>query len=394
VIDTAPILTESKVEKIITTVTETKTSGVPKREETKITEVKTSYVPKRDEVKLVETKTTVTPLKEESVQKSASTREDTSSSLNDTVLTSYSSSPYRSTIAPRLTIVSRRAQPVTLNSTPNTFGSNAISLRPAVLQNSAAFALKETRQKEKQQLSELNDRFASYVERVRYLEAQNKKLQIELDALRGKWGQESKQIEKMYKIELEEARNVMNDTAKHRDSLQLKLNKNERDLEDVRRKYTDLESVLSSDKSKISQLNEQIASNESEIVLLRRRLNDLQDEEKRYRNEAQRMLSEIQRVTFELENEMKQRLILENDKQSLEEELLFIKEVHNKELEEMKQLAIQESGFDPSLFFKSELSNAIRQIRDEYETLSQAQRSELEGWYRLKVNLFIDFFQT
>lgn len=236
------------------------------------------------------------------------------------------------------------------------------------------------------ELCELNDRFAGYVERVRFLEAQNKKLQMELGILKGKWGQETKQIEKMYQVELEEARSVLNDTSKQKDSLQLKLDRSEHELDSVKKKYQEIEAYLNEDKQKIVKLREQIAANESELGLLRRRLQDLQDEEKRYKQETQRMMNEIQRVSYELETEMKQRLMLENDKQSLEEELVFLREVHAKELEELKNLALQDSGLDPSVFFKSELANAIKEIRDEYESLNQSQRNELEGWYRLKIN--------
>jgi intermediate filament protein if len=85
-------------------------------------------------------------------------------------------------------------------------------------------------------LGELNDRFAGYVERVRFLEAQNKKLQIELDVLKSKWGSETKQIEQMYKVELEEARSVLNDTSKNKDFFQLQLVKQESELETMRRR--------------------------------------------------------------------------------------------------------------------------------------------------------------
>ena len=85
-------------------------------------------------------------------------------------------------------------------------------------------------------MSELNDRFAGYVERVRFLEAQNKKLQIELDMLKSKWGQETKHIEKMYQVELEEARSVLNDTAKTKDGLQVKLDRSEQELNEMKKR--------------------------------------------------------------------------------------------------------------------------------------------------------------
>ena len=103
--------------------------------------------------------------------------------------------------------------------------------------NYSIWKCRESRQKEKQQLGELNDRFAGYVERVRFLEAQNKKLQMELNILKGKWGTETKQIEQMYKIELEEARSVLNDTSKTKDCVQYQLSKQEGELDSMRKKY-------------------------------------------------------------------------------------------------------------------------------------------------------------
>jgi len=318
----------------------------------------------------------------------------TSSSFNKDSYASESYSPqYRSTISPRHTVISRRSNvergqnySTLVHYQYASLNDSAISMRPAGAQTAATQALKESRQKEKQQLGELNDRFAGYVERVRFLEAQNKKLQMELSILKGKWGTETKQIEQMYKIELEEARSVLNDTSKTKDCVQYQLTKQEGELDSMRKKYIDVEHLLDKEKQRIAYLQEQIAANESEIGLLRRRLADLNDEEKRFKQEAARMLAEIQRVSFELETEMKNRLMLENDKQSLEEELIFLKEVHTKEIEELKHLQFQQQGLDPALFFKNELSHAIKEIRDEYESLNQSQRSELEGWYRIKVS--------
>jgi len=56
-------------------------------------------------------------------------------------------------------------------------------------------------------------------------------------------------------------------------------------------------------------------------------------------------------------------------------------------------LQFQHQGIDPAVFFKNELSQAIKEIRDEYESLNQSQRSELEGWYRIKLEKAVSEIQ-
>jgi len=53
---------------------------------------------------------------------------------------------------------------------------SGIPLRPN-RGSSALVAVNETREREKRELCQLNDKFAQYVEKVRFLEAQNRKLQ-------------------------------------------------------------------------------------------------------------------------------------------------------------------------------------------------------------------------
>ena len=98
-----------------------------------------------------------------------------------------------------------------------------------------------------------------------------------------------------------------------------------------------------------------------------------------------KLVLDIQRVTQDLDQETIARVQLENEKQSLEEEINFLKQIHAQEIEELKQANLIGTALDPANFFKHELSSAIRDIREEYEQLNNQQRTELESWYRLKV---------
>ncbi len=97
------------------------------------------------------------------------------------------------------------------------------------------------------------------------------------------------------------------------------------------------------------------------------------------------MLAEIQRITAELDSETLQRVQLENEKNGLEEELSFLRQMHSQELEDLRQKSFLDVGLDSSQFFKSELANAIREIRGEYEQINNSQRADMEQWYRMKI---------
>jgi intermediate filament protein if len=58
---------------------------------------------------------------------------------------------------------------------------------PSPFGQNAASAIRDNREREKKEMSDLNDRLASYIEKVRFLEAQNRKLAADLEMLRGRW---------------------------------------------------------------------------------------------------------------------------------------------------------------------------------------------------------------
>ena len=101
--------------------------------------------------------------------------------------------------------------------------------------NNGVAGFMTTREREKMDMRDLNERFANYIEKVRFLEAQNRKLASELDELRGKWGKETNAVKTMYETELEEARKVIDETNKDRSRLQVRVGQAEEQLDDVAR---------------------------------------------------------------------------------------------------------------------------------------------------------------
>lgn len=79
-----------------------------------------------------------------------------------------------------------------------------------------------TRSNEKQELQELNDRFASFIEKVRYLEQQNATLTLELNQYKGKQQQgQPNRASQLCQQEMRELRRQVDLIGKERDQIQV-----------------------------------------------------------------------------------------------------------------------------------------------------------------------------
>jgi len=78
-----------------------------------------------------------------------------------------------------------------------------------------------SRIKEKEELQNLNDRFAGYIEVVRQLKEQNLKIETELIAVKEQHGMGSDGIKALYETELADTRALLDETAKEKAKQQL-----------------------------------------------------------------------------------------------------------------------------------------------------------------------------
>merc|ERR1719369_1563388 len=81
----------------------------------------------------------------------------------------------------------------------------------------------ESREKEKVALQELNDRFAAYIERVRFLEADNKRLQSIITTLTVKFEELDAILRAIYDAELAAARKALDETTAAKAAVEIKV---------------------------------------------------------------------------------------------------------------------------------------------------------------------------
>lgn len=106
----------------------------------------------------------------------------------------------------------------------------------AAVTSSGVGAVRVGRERDKKDMQDLNERFASYIEKVRFLEAANRKLSDELETLQARWGRETTQVKAMFEEELKEARRLLDESDKERTRLDIKVNFVEEQNDELRSK--------------------------------------------------------------------------------------------------------------------------------------------------------------
>ncbi|XP_069034739.1 peripherin [Lepisosteus oculatus] len=204
-----------------------------------------------------------------------------------------------------------------------------------------------TRSNEKAELQELNDRFASFIEKVRYLEQQNGALQAELSQYKGQ--QEPNRATELFQQELRELRRQLDAVGKDRDRFQV-----ERDN-------------LAED-----------------LALLKQRL----DEEAQKRAEAENNLVIFRK---DVDDATLSRLELERKIESLMDEIEFLKKLHDEEIRDV-QVSVQTQQLQVEVDApRPDLTAALRDIRVQYESIAAKNMQESEEWYKSK---FADLTDT
>ncbi|XP_054641472.1 peripherin [Dunckerocampus dactyliophorus] len=201
-----------------------------------------------------------------------------------------------------------------------------------------------TRSNEKAELQELNDRFASFIEKVRYLEQQNGALQQELSHFKGQQqhGQPNRASE-IFQDELREMRRQMDAIGKERDQYQV-----ERDN-------------LAED-----------------LALLKQRL----DEEAQKRADAENNLAAFRK---DVDDATLSRLELERKIESLMDEIEFLKKMHDEEIQDVQvSVQTQQLSLQVDNSARPDLTGALRDIRAQYETIAMKNMQESEDWYKSK----------
>lgn len=199
---------------------------------------------------------------------------------------------------------------------------------------------KANRTSEKDKLIDLNNRFVNYIEKVRFMEQQNKILQTELQELRGKSNSRTGNI---YEQELRKLRQEVDQLTKEKTRIEVA-----RDnlLDDVHK-----------------------LKNKLRI-------------ETQQREEAENNLSDFREDVDEATLSCAD---LQHKIDALQEEINFLKKLHEEELNELQFQEQQQTKIEKDLA-APDLSTALHEARSQFDKLAARNICETEEWYKSKIS--------
>lgn len=114
--------------------------------------------------------------------------------------------------------------------------------------------------------------------------------------------------------------------------------------------------------------------------LLKRRLALLEQNIAAKRRENQHLMDELHKARAGLDQETLGRIDLQNQAQTLLEEINFLRRSHDQEIQDLQAMAARDTTGENREYFRNELASAIQEIRNEYDQLTNTQRTDIESW--------------
>ncbi|TTF71935.1 Lamin-B1 [Bagarius yarrelli] len=245
-----------------------------------------------------------------------------------------------------------------------------------------------TRLQEKEELSNLNDRLAIYIDKVRSLESENSVLHLQISEKEEVRSRELTGLKSLYENELADARRSLDDTAKDRARLQIELGKLRTEHEQLLQNYAKKDADLAGCQARLKDVEALLNTKEASLATaysekkgLEAMLTDLQAQ-------IQELEASLVSAKKQLGDETLLRVDVENRCQSLIEELEFRKNMFEEEIKDTRhrhetRLVEVDSGRQMEYEFK--LAQALADMRQQHDDQVKLYKDELEQTYAAKL---------
>ncbi|XP_062265696.1 lamin-A-like isoform X2 [Platichthys flesus] len=245
-----------------------------------------------------------------------------------------------------------------------------------------------TRLQEKQDLCNLNDRLAVYIDKVRYLENENAGLRMRITESETEVSRELTGLKAAYETELADARQTLDSVARERARLQLELGKLRDDHKELKARNTKKESELAGALQRVKDLEALLNSKDASLTTALGEKRNVEVENRDLRAQVAKLDTSLNDAKKKLQDEMLRRVDGENRIQTLKEELEFQKNLQAEELREIKRrhesrMVELDNGHQQD--FESKLAEALVEMRSQHELQIKMYKDDIGKTYNSKL---------
>merc|ERR1712012_332157 len=247
---------------------------------------------------------------------------------------------------------------------------------------------KLTRKDEKQNLQNLNNRLAGYIDKVRQLQRDNAKLTKQIKHIEEYQSKEVNNVKHIYDSEIESLKDALDALSKQYNQLKVAseglLNENEELKDSLRRRDNDLQNSES-----------MIGDLQNEVRDLSNKMGGLENERRKTQEKLDEILPEVQRLQDKLaeakkmlDDEVLKKADLENHCQRLDEELKFKIQLLEQQLTEVKtrkEVEVTEMDSKMKEEYEDRLKQALNELREVYDKQMAQNREDFTKLYETRV---------
>jgi lamin B len=252
-----------------------------------------------------------------------------------------------------------------------------------------------SRLQEKEEMQNLNDRLAIYIETVRRLESDNNQLRMQASRYEETAQKEVHEIKHLYESELDEAKRLIDELAKEKAKLEIEMNKHKAEADEAVAKLAKRDKEAKGWEARTRASEAQALEFKSRYEALAQQSKDNEEELSQLRPAHKELEKQLNKLKKQLEDETLTRVDLENKNQTLKEDLTFKSSVYDKEIMQMrtsKRVEVEQADLRARDEYESKLVAELQRIREEAEDKIQEMKDDVERRYMNKLSMLFAYF--